>query len=138
MGASLWTGSKPMCRRNTMADYERCLQGRSNCVFWAKGNCLALLDTHFTRACPFYKPSGRDYRSDITHKNFPGETFRWIRGIGGNYLISRDGKLINSHGERINPIIDYRGRLVAKLQFNRHYIQIGIADLIEETYGKEE
>jgi len=121
-----------------MADYERCLQGRSNCIFWAKGNCLALLDTHFTRRCPFYKPCGRDYREDLPHKKFPGETFRWIRGMGGNYLISRQGRVINSHGEPLTPLIDYKGRPVAKLQCNRHYIQILISDLVEETYGKEE
>lgn len=117
-----------------MADYEKCLQKKDGCAFWANGYCLVLVDTAFSRSCPFYKPAVHD-SADWQTPKYEGMTFRWIKGLGGNYLISREGKVINSHGQPLATLADYKGRLVVKLQYKQHYIQIPIDDLLAETYG---
>ena len=119
-----------------MADYEKCIQGKSDCILWAKGYYLALADTNFRKRCPFYKNCQRDYEVDYEFDKYPGRVFRWVRGLGGNYLISRDGKIINSQKTEIKTTLDFKGREVVHLQFLKHHVQLRIADLLDETYGK--
>ena len=119
-----------------MADYEKCAQGRCDCIFWAKGFCLALTDTSFGKVCPFYKSCRKDYKVDYQYDKYPGEQFRWVKGFGGSYLISREGKIINWQKVEVKTRLDYKGCEVVHLQFLQHHIQLRISDILDETFGK--
>lgn len=119
-----------------MTSYEKCIQGKSDCQFYARGYCLSLADTAFARHCPFYKSCKVDYNIDYTFDKFGAETFRRVRGLGGNYLISRSGKVINHHKTEVNHLTDFQGNAVVRLKYLGHCIQLRVDELIAETYGR--
>ena len=92
-----------------------CLQNRNDCIFNALGFCSILSDTHFRRACPFYKqqvePPPRDYE-------FEGHngTFRAVSGFGGKYYVSEYGEVINKKGNTLARKLDRYGYPVVQLR----------------------
>lgn len=97
--------------------------------------CLALTDTFFKKPCPFYKQIENDPHMLVKVDGFPG-TWRWVSGIGGNYLVSTRGEVMNHHKRVINPVLDSKGYPVVRLQYLQHYISIRVDDLVLRSFGK--
>lgn len=85
-----------------------CVQNRDNCNFIANGHCTILHDTHFKRACPFFKPKVKACPRDYEFIGHIGN-FRLIDGFDGRYFVSEYGEVINRKGETMSRKYDKYG-----------------------------
>ena len=104
----------------------------------AERECLALSDTTFGRACPFFKPSKTDYNIKYVFEGRPG-VWKKIRGYEGKYYISDRGEVMNSRKTILK--VNYRNNrayisLESGENIARYYIERLVADAFVPKAGQ--
>lgn len=114
------------------------LKGDKCFALGAERECLALSDTTFGRACPFFKPSPTDYDLKYVFENRPG-VWKKIRGYEGKYFISDRGEVMNSR-KTILKISYRKDRPYINLEngdnIARYYIALLVADAFVPGAGQ--
>lgn len=92
-----------------------CTQRKYDCIFCFNGECDILRDTHFSRACPFFKKRKTERIRDWEFDGHIG-MFRVIEGFDGKYFVSEYGEVINRRGDTISRKKDRMGHPIVSLK----------------------